>query len=439
MSVIVDAPEDWPAPPPAAPDRLARWAGIVTVGVCALTPVLAYLGNLGFAVLIGLAGALCLPLAFRNRRPSLGLCLAVALAAWAVVSMQWSVAAQPHPDFSHHRAIGQLTALKLLFEVALYSAFVVATVSLSQAAGARATLVLGIGLALLAVLFMVDAILKAPIYQFVRTLVHQTARPDLALRDMSRASYVMSLLFWPAAVRFGRAWMRLVAAGLVVATLIGAYVLNADAPFATLAVSGVVFAAVRWLGRPALIVLLAGVVLYFLGAPVLISLVDHGQMLHPAPDDIREQSWAIRLDIWRFAAARIHERPFLGWGLDAARTFSPNIPLHTHNAAMQIWLELGAVGAILTCLFWSWIVLQIDRLEAIDRPTGAACAAAAAAYLTIGALSFGVWQEWWLALGALTAAVCIALARGAWPAAVEPRRTARSVRPLALDGLGPES
>ena len=38
-------------------------------------------------------------------------------------------------------------------------------------------------------------------------------------------------------------------------------------------------------------------------------------------------------------------------------------------------------------------------------------------------------------------AVCIALARarGAWPAAVEPRRTARSVRPLALDGLGPES
>jgi hypothetical protein len=35
-----------------------------------------------------------------------------------------------------------------------------------------------------------------------------------------------------------------------------------------------------------------------------------------------------------------------------------------------------------------------------------------AAYLVIGGLSFGVWQEWWLALGALTAAVCAGLAAG---------------------------
>ena len=32
-----------------------------------------------------------------------------------------------------------------------------------------------------------------------------------------------------------------------------------------------------------------------------------------------------------------------------------------------------------------------------------AAAGAVAAYLVIGALSFGVWQEWWLGLGALTA------------------------------------
>ena len=31
------------------------------------------------------------------------------------------------------------------------------------------------------------------------------------------------------------------------------------------------------------------------------------------------------------------------------------------------------------------------------------------AYLVIGALSFGVWQEWWLALGALSAMVCVVL------------------------------
>jgi hypothetical protein len=78
----------------------------------------------------------------------------------------------------------------------------------------------------------------------------------------------------------------------------------------------------------------------------------------------------------------------------------------------QIWLELGVVGAALAALFWAWVVVGIDRLEALDRPMAAAAAAAMAAYLVIGGLSFGVWQEWWLALGALTAAVCAGLAAG---------------------------
>jgi hypothetical protein len=38
-------------------------------------------------------------------------------------------------------------------------------------------------------------------------------------------------------------------------------------------------------------------------------------------------------------------------------------------------------------------------------------AAALVSYLVIGGLSFGVWQEWWLALGALTLIAC-GLARG---------------------------
>lgn len=407
MTVVVDAHHDVQAAPAPAPSRWPAWVGVVTVVVCALTPVLAYLGNLGFALLIGLAGLLCLPLYFRARRASFGVVMLLALAAWAAVSMAWSPVQAFHPGLSRPKALEQVTAFKLALELPLYTAFVLATLRLSRRDGARATLVLGVGLAALALLFMVDALLQAPIYQAIRSLAGHTAQHDLALRDMSRASYVLSLLFWPVAVRFERPWIKLAAAGLVVAVLVGAYALNADAPFATLAVSGVVFAAVLYLGRPALIALLAGVVLYFLAAPVLVSIIDQNQLLHPAANDIREQSWAIRLDIWRFAAARIHEKPFWGWGLDAARTFAPNIPLHTHDAAMQIWLELGAVGAMLACLFWCWIVLQIDRLEAFDRPLAAACAAAISAYLTIGALSFGVWQEWWLGLGALVAVLTV--------------------------------
>ncbi|MEO6341223.1 MAG: hypothetical protein ABIO39_14370, partial [Caulobacteraceae bacterium] len=45
------------------------------------------------------------------------------------------------------------------------------------------------------------------------------------------------------------------------------------------------------------------------------------------------------------------------------------------------------------------------KVEARDRTLAAVGAATALAYLTIGALSFGIWQEWWLALGALAAGV----------------------------------
>ena len=103
----------------------------------------------------------------------------------------------------------------------------------------------------------------------------------------------------------------------------------------------------------------------------------------------------------------------IAWGLDASRAFPNAIPLHTHDAAMQLWLELGLPGAALTAAFFVWLIGRIDRLEANDRPAAAAAAASLSAYLVVGALSFGAWQEWWLALGALAAAATTALTRAA--------------------------
>ena len=52
------------------------------------------------------------------------------------------------------------------------------------------------------------------------------------------------------------------------------------------------------------------------------------------------------------------------------------------------------------------------RQRGARRDLGAAAAvAAASAYLVMGAVSFGVWQEWWLAVGALAATACLALQR----------------------------
>ena len=410
MSVAVDQAALEPGEPErSAPGWRSAWPGTLTLIVCALTPVVGYLGNLGFAPLVALAGLGCLPLALRDRRPNLGLIALLLLTAWALVSTLWSVGDPPHPDFRSYKAIEQFTAIKLAPQFALYSAFVVGAFGVSGRAGGRATLVLGVGLLAVGAVFLFDGAFGAPVYNGLRRLGgHPAQRADVALRDLSRTAYVLALFFWPAALRLDQAGWRIVAGALALATVGGAVFLGSDAPIAALIVSTAVFLAVRFAGRPALLAMLAGVVVYFLAAPALIALLDHPGLLNSATPN-RFQSWAIRLDIWRFAADRIAERPFFGWGLDASRTFSPSIPLHTHDAALQIWLELGVVGAAIVCLFWTWLILQLDRLEARDRPLAAACAAAASAYLTIGAMSFGVWQEWWLALGALTAVVCTAL------------------------------
>jgi O-antigen ligase len=122
-------------------------------------------------------------------------------------------------------------------------------------------------------------------------------------------------------------------------------------------------------------------------------------------------SWAARTQIWSFAADAIGQRPFLGWGVDASRTFGPAIPLHPHDAPLQLWLELGLPGVLIACAFWLVLGRRLSRLTEARPAAGQFAAATAAAYFTVGALSFGVWQEWWLAVGALAFVACALAAK----------------------------
>jgi O-antigen ligase len=114
-------------------------------------------------------------------------------------------------------------------------------------------------------------------------------------------------------------------------------------------------------------------------------------------------SWEQRVGYWTYAMARIADHPWRGWGLDASRMFSPHITLHPHNGALQVWLELGAIGAVLAALIWTFAFRTLARDARSLVAAGAA--ASGAVYLFFGLVSFGVWQEWWLALGALVAVV----------------------------------
>jgi O-antigen ligase len=155
-------------------------------------------------------------------------------------------------------------------------------------------------------------------------------------------------------------------------------------------------------------------------------------------------SAAHRLLIWDFTIGRIAERPLAGWGMEASRSVpghrdppsaallerfdladparaawiphSQMLPLHPHNGPLQLWLELGVVGAGLAALL---VLLLAFRARAGTHPAIATAMLASAAVTAM--LSFGLWQEWWI--GAELLALCGAAALGR--AARTPDGTAR--------------
>lgn len=141
-----------------------------------------------------------------------------------------------------------------------------------------------------------------------------------------------------------------------------------------------------------------------------------------------------RLVIWRFTGGKILERPFLGWGLDSARSLPgaedlvpvtltlssgetynmgelPSLPLHPHNLILQVWLELGGAGALILMGFSLALIRHCSR----DNILGPIKLGTLAAAFTVANLAFGAWQSWWLATLALIAALLTALLRAARP------------------------
>jgi O-antigen ligase len=384
---------------------LEHWRAALAYILAVATPVIAYVGNLAFAPLAALIGIGALVFLGRRRAPSIGVALLTALLLWAVASMSWSPAMPLHPDFHRYKTVQSLTGMKLVFELGFYTSFVVALREVSDETAARASLILAGGLALMAVLILIESVDGAVLYQWIKGRAHLRTRPDLAVRNVARACYVATVLFWPVVLRLRRAHQPALLALFVICLCAATAIFKVDSPILALILAALMFLAVQRLGRGVIWALIAAVALYFAGAPLMAHLATGLLHPHELPGNVGKQSWAVRLDIWRFVSREILANPWLGWGVDASRAWPNDIPLHPHDAALQAWLELGALGALLMALFWGWIFTRIAVLVEEDRSMGAAAAATAVAYLTIGALSFGVWQEWWLGVGAVATVV----------------------------------
>ncbi len=388
----------------------APWADWVFLGLVVLTPFVAFFGNLGFAPLLALAGLLLLPFVLSPRAPWLVLALLAAALAWAIVSMSWSPFHPPPP----HRLkdVEQITGLKLTLQLLLYGTVVAAAGRVSARGAGRASQALAFGMAALAALLVVEAVDGQVFYQAVRAASgHAAPRTDWATRDVARATYVLALLFWPAALALERRGAGGAGVAVFAAVLVAGVMLHVDSPLFALGASALGVLAVRGLGRVAVVATGGLFVAYLAFAPIVVALVGPFASAHTLTTGVGKASWAARVDIWRFVEGLIERKPIQGWGLDASRAFPGVIPLHPHDAALQLWLELGAPGVVAAALVWTLTFAGIARVYVHDRALAAAATGAAIAYAAIGALSFGVWQEWWLALAALAAAAVTLLGR----------------------------
>lgn len=383
-----------------------RYLLAVWIVMAVLTPLFGFLGARGFAPGIAVAGLLCLPLA-RPKGPDIaGLILFALLVEWAVISALWSPA--PFPRTLHD--LGRFTGLHLAQEVVFAGALIVTARSLEPQAARRALIWMGGGLLALAAVLMIEGLTGAALFQRLQPLIGAKVRPDMAMRSVNQGGYVLAALFWPTVAGFYSGGRTILAQTLALAVGVTLVLLHVSAPALALLTSIGVFAVVYWGGRWAVRGVMALTVGLTLITPWLLRSLAEDGVFHSIRPRL-PPSWAARVDIWTFTAARMGEKPLFGWGLDASRTFKERIPLHPHDAPLQLWFELGVPGAVLGALVWIFIFGQFAKAADRRRLFAAAGCATASVCFIIGAFSFSIWQEWWFCLCALAFACCIVLGR----------------------------
>lgn len=364
----------------------------------ALLPAAAVSGGLAIAVLIAAAGAASFrPSLLRQAieiRPVAVLAL-LAFIVWAVVSSAWS----PYPDHVQAPKLAATIGLGLVFAWA------------ASRADARRLTRAGClaAFCVLAALLTVEAVADLALNRAVRP-----EAPDWVLEgNPTRGTVILLALTWAVAgglsVWDGRRRLMLAAATLLItAILVGQFhqLANVIGFGLGLCAFGLGFVA----PRIAPLFVTGAAASWMAAAPFLTPLA----FADPRFVETLPYSWAARAGIWDYVCGRIAERPWIGHGLDASRAVhdfievqgraTEAVPLHPHSASLQIWFETGLIGvalgaAALVAGGWS-----LSRAFAQNRAAAAAACGTIAALSFIANVSYGIWQEWWIATMFLAAA-----------------------------------
>ena len=395
--------------------RLAQFRDPVLVAVLlALAPV-AVLAPKGTVVLLAI-GALAIVLGqplgrtFDACRRSGYAWLVLALAFWSLFGLWWALA--PGGGFNLWLRVVVIMFAGLLWLDRL--------ARLPPAATARLERAVALFGAVLGALLAFELVSDLALTRMVRLGAVPAARSENLL---ARGAVLLAIFAWPVALVYWRRFGGLAALAWLAAVFVLLLALPMFAAVVALAAGSAIFLlAYRW-PRATIRAVLWGLLVALVALPMALAIGDAGQDLWEAFPDA-PPSWRHRLAVWQFVADRLAEKPLMGWGLDAARNLpgadSPVylkqglMPLHPHSAILQVWLELGLPGAVLLGALIVLVVKGIAPLD-VDPRAAAGRLATFVTFFVPAALSFGMWQNWWLASGWIAAFVAALAARSARP------------------------
>lgn len=327
--------------------------------------------------------------------PKEGLYIILGLVCLAGASTLWAI----DPDFALSRTVKMAA---ILLSGVLFIAFFQAVSFFSPSTAAKT---LSIGLGLMAALILTELLFDYPLYRLVRGFDENT--PVDAAR-MNRSVNIAVACFpaiWALARQYGS---KTVLAGLIV--LFTAMLAFTDSQSAQLAfiVALIAIYAFPYSKRYAWLALKGIIALGILSAPWLaIWMFGSLAVVVDALPFLGDGSGygANRMEIWDFVSRYALQNPLYGYGIEATRAvgsfdtmrlFHPgNTALHPHNFAVQIWIEFGLFGAVLACLFVSWLLHKIYQLE---YHQARAVLPSFLALLVVASFGYGFWQSWWLGM-----------------------------------------
>ena len=392
-----------------------RWrlSSVTLAALLTLSALFIAAGGLGLATSIGLTGLLFTPVVFISgwrafkSAPTL-IFLGVLSIGWVCLSHLWS---------PYDRA-DQAYKLALLIPFFVIAAYIACRLTNEEAE--RQTQVLVICTLLIGAYFLIEALTGSLIGGWIELNLEESTYPAEAIRNakvtLSRGATAFMMIAGPAALALWRrngSVNRGLALVLMVMAAFASASFDVEANILALLFGLLAAGATLWGGRVAPQVLMLGAGIWVLGAPLFM-----GMGLALLPDRVEQAlplSWAWRLEIWKSVLDQIREAPLIGHGLDSMRALSDpttyrditidRLPMHAHNAGLHIWMDTGAIGAILCAatLFASIGAFERARLT---RDQLAGLAYVGGIWLVSVMLGYGVYQEWHhaaLALGAFAA------------------------------------